>query len=399
MTDIDRRSFLKGAALSTAGLAIATRATAAEPTPEETILAGAADLRVHSDRPVVAESPVTLLDGDTTPNHHHFVRNNGLVPQRAVLRDTSDWTLTVDGEVDRPTQFSLDQIQSRFSAHTASLVIESAGNGRAGFRPAARGIPWTLGGVGCATWTGVLLRDLLEGVDYRGSCTHVAFYGEDTHLSGDAARSPLSRAIPIEKALDGHTMVAWAMNGEPLPAEHGFPLRLVVPGYPGSASGKWLKRLWLRDQQHDGQGMEGLSYRMPLHPLKPGDELDPAQTRIIQQMPVKSLFTAPASGVRVAAGESLQLRGQAWSGAGRIEAVDLSWDFGQTWIKANLQEPPNPYAWQRFAKPITLPGPGYYEIWARATDVTGATQPQVVPGWNPQGYLNNAMHRIAVEVS
>lgn len=397
MTDIDRRTFLRGAALSTAGLAIATRASATEPTPEETILGGKTGLRVHSERPVVLETPTTLLDGDTTPNHQHFVCNHGLVPPRAVLRDTADWTLTVDGEVDRPTPFTLEQLQSRFSAHTASLVIESAGNGRAGYRPAAQGTPWTLGGVGCATWRGVLLRDLLEGVDYRGACTHVAWEGEDRSLTGEGA--PISRSIPIEKALDGHTMVAWAMNGEALPPEHGFPLRLVVPGYPGSASGKWLKRLWLRDQEHDGATMAGLQYRMPTRPLKPGGELDPAHTRIITEVPVKSMFTAPASGARVAAGESLQLRGQAWSGAGRIERVDLSWDFGQTWIAANLQEPPNPFAWQRFAKPITLPGPGYYELWARATDVRGATQPQVVPGWNPLGYLNNAMHRIAVEVT
>ncbi len=396
---LDRRSFLQGVTAAAVGLA-APRRAAAEPSPEELILGGKPDLRIHQARPVNAETPVTLLDGDVTPNHHHFVRNHGLVPARAPLRDLDGWSLTVDGVVDRPTAFTLEQLQEDFPSRTANVVLECAGNGRAGYRPQTKGTPWTLGAVGCAQWTGVLLRDVLDTLDVRlNDAVHVAFEGEDRHLSGDPGKQALSRAIPFQKAVDGHTMLAWAMNGEPLPAEHGWPLRLIVPGYPGSASGKWLRRLWVRDQEHDSEGMGGLSYRMPRHPVAPGGAVDPEQMQVIEQMPVKSIITHPGTGVGVAAGEPLQIRGQAWSGAGRITAVDLSWDFGNTWTAANLQAPPNPYAWQRWARPITLPGPGYYELWARATDETGAMQPQVVPGWNPRGYLNHAMQRIAIQVT
>lgn len=397
---VDRRTFLKGTAATALGLAVHPGQAAAEPTAEDTVLATRSDLTVLQTRPVSAETPVTLLDGDLTPNHHHFVRNHGLIPQRANLRDLDGWTLTVDGAVDRPSQLTLEQLKEDFPTRVANVVLECAGNGRAGFRPPAKGTPWTLGAVGCAQWTGVLLSDLLERMDVQlQKAVHVAWEGEDRHLSGDPDKLPISRAIPFQKAIDGHTMVAWAMNGEPLPPEHGWPLRLIVPGYPGSASGKWLRRLWIRDQEHDGAKMGGLSYRMPNRPVAPGGAVDPEQTSIIEQMPVKSIITHPGTGHTVAAGESIQIRGQAWSGAGRITAVDLSWDFGHTWFPANLQDPPNPYAWQRFATPITLPGPGYWELWARATDETGATQPQVVPGWNPGGYLNNAMQRIALTVT
>ena len=397
---VDRRTFLKGATASALGLAVSPRRATAEPSAEEMILGGKPDLRVLQSRPVNLETPVTLLDGDVTPNHHHFVRNHGLVPSRAALRDLEGWSLRVDGVVDRAAEFSLEQLQRDFPGRTANIVLECASNGRAGYRPPTRGGQWELGAVGCAQWNGVLLRDVLESVDVRlNDAVHVAFEGEDRHLSGDPDKLPLSRAIPFQKAVDGHTMLAWAMNGEPLPPEHGWPLRLVVPGYPASASGKWLRRLWVRDQEHDGAGMGGLSGRMPTRPVPPGGAVNPEHTRIIEEMPVKSIITHPATGHAVAAGEPVQIRGQAWSGAGRITGVDLSWDFGHTWTRANLQAPPNPFAWQRFARPITLPGPGYWEVWARATDETGAMQPQVVPGWNPKGYLNNAMQRIAIEVS
>jgi DMSO/TMAO reductase YedYZ molybdopterin-dependent catalytic subunit len=397
---LDRRTFLKGATATALGLAAQPRRAAAAPTAEELILGARGDLRVLESKPFNAETPVTLLDGDVTPNHHHFIRNNGLVPARAPLRDLDGWTLRVDGAVDRPTEFTLQQLQKDFEARTANIVIECAGNGRAGYRPAARGNQWTLGAVGCAQWTGVLLRDVLETVDVRlNAAVHVAYEGEDRHLSGDPDKRPISRAIPIQKAIDEHTLLAWAMNGEPLPPEHGWPLRLIVPGYPGSASGKWLRRLWVRDQEHDGAKMGGLSYRMPVEPVAPGGTVDPEKTQIIELMPVKSIITHPGTGAAIKAGEPIQIRGQAWSGSGRISAVDLSWDFGHTWTSANLQGPPNPFAWQRFAKPITLPGRGYWEVWARATDETGAMQPQVVPGWNPKGYLNNAMQRIAIEVA
>jgi len=188
------------------------------------------------------------------------------------------------------------------------------------------------------------------------------------------------------------------MNGEALPAEHGFPLRLVCPGWPGSTSGKWIKRIQVRDQIHDGPKMTGTSYRVPKHPVAPGDKVPEEDFEIIETMPVKSIITHPGSGSESPFGQSLALRGHAWSGNGDVARMDISYDFGATWHQAELAAPVNKYAWQHWNISLDLPEAGYYEIWARATDGEGRAQPMVVPGWNPKGYLNNAAHRIAVRL-
>jgi DMSO/TMAO reductase YedYZ molybdopterin-dependent catalytic subunit len=215
-------------------------------------------------------------------------------------------------------------------------------------------------------------------------------------VSGDPAQEVLSRGVPIEKALDPSNMIAWAMNGQPLPAVHGFPLRLLISGYPGSASHKFLNRNRVRDREHDGRGMTGYSYRTPSYPVAPGTEVPQEDMEVLTEMPVKSLITFPATGTEVPAGQPAEVRGHAWSGKGDVGAVDVSIDFGQTWQKADLKAPPNPFAWQRFTAEVTLPEAGYYEVWARAADKDGLMQPSVVPGWNPRGYGNNMQHRIAL---
>ncbi|MGH8592643.1 MAG: molybdopterin-dependent oxidoreductase, partial [Gammaproteobacteria bacterium] len=187
------------------------------------------------------------------------------------------------------------------------------------------------------------------------------------------------------------------VNGQDLPIVHGYPLRLVVAGYPGSASGKWLQRISIRNKVHDGPKMGGTDYRVPCEPIAPGEDYQ--NYCILEQMPVKSLITFPRSGIEHAHGKPLTVRGQAWTGQKRIQAVHLSYDFGQTWIKAQVKSPRNPCGPQRFTAEVKLPKKGYYEIWARATDDTGRIQPMVVPGWNAGGYGSNAMHRIALRVA
>jgi len=226
---------------------------------------------------------------------------------------------------------------------------------------------------------------------------YTGYYGEDRHASGDATKDAISRGVPIEKALDGHCMLAWAHNGQPLSKYHGFPLRLICPGYPASTSGKWLKRITLRNVVHDGAKMGGMAYRVPKFPTEPGEQVADADMKIIEVMPVKSIITSPGTGQQHALGEELAVRGHAWAGSGDVSAVHISIDFGATWQAAELSPPPNKYAWQRWTASVKLPLPGYYEVWARATDTDGVMQPMVIPGWNPKGYLNNAMHRIAVE--
>jgi len=172
-----------------------------------------------------------------------------------------------------------------------------------------------------------------------------------------------------------------------------------VPGWPGSCSQKWLKRIWLRDQVHDGPKMTGTAYRVPGHPVAPGTDVPKEDFEIIQAMPVKSLITNPQSGMTLSDGSrEVEIRGHAWAGDDQVDAVDLSIDFGTTWIRAELAAPRNPYAWQRFSKKVSFPKTGYYEVWARATDSQGRSQPFAI-AWNPKGYLNNSMHRVSVTVA
>jgi sulfite oxidase len=353
------------------------------------------ELVVLGDRPLVAETPAHLLDPDVTPTAVHYVRNNGQIPEPPA--DPDAWELTVDGEVEAPLRLTLGELKHRFENVTHALVLECGGNGRTQFVPAARGNPWTVGGVGCARWTGVRLRDVIEAARPKPSATYTAHHGADPHLSGDPERQALSRGVRLEKALEPHTLLAFAMNGEPLPPVHGAPLRLVVPGWTGSASQKWLTRVQLRDREHDGQGMKGTSYRVPVEPIVPGTDHKGEGFRVLESMPVKSLITSPADGTRLPAGtREIRARGHAWAGDLEVTEVWTSIDFGQTWRRAELDRPANRYAWQRWRASAALPAAGYYELWARAVDSRGVSQPFAAPNWNPGGYGGNAYHRIAV---
>ena len=188
------------------------------------------------------------------------------------------------------------------------------------------------------------------------------------------------------------------MNGEDIPHHNGYPLRLVIGGWPGSVSGKWLNRIVVRNQVHDGPKMTGTSYRVPCETVAPGTNVPEDQMCIIESMPVKSLITYPKSGIEIGLDDGLALRGHAWAGDLEVSEMFVSIDFGATWQKARLEAPANRFAWQHWNADVSFPQAGYYEVWARATDSAGRSQPMVLPGWNPKGYLNNACHRIAVQV-
>jgi DMSO/TMAO reductase YedYZ molybdopterin-dependent catalytic subunit len=187
------------------------------------------------------------------------------------------------------------------------------------------------------------------------------------------------------------------MNGEDIPLMNGYPLRLVVSGWPASVAGKWVKKIVVRDRVHDGPKMTGTSYRVPCKPVAPGTEVPEDEMCIIESMPVKSLITFPKSGVEHNVAEKFGLRGHAWAGDLEVEAVHVSIDFGTTWQEASLEKPANRFAWQHWSAEVEFPETGYYEVWVRATDSSGRAQPMVLPAWNPKGYLNNACHRIAVQ--
>ena len=240
------------------------------------------------------------------------------------------------------------------------------------------------------------LRDVLNACGIQGNAIYVGFKSADQHLSGDPGKDVISRGVPVTKALEDESLIAFAMNGKDIAPEHGAPLRLVCGGWPGSVSGKWLTELLIRDRIHDGAKMTGTSYRVPCRPVAPGTTTADEDMCIIESMPVKSLITLPRSGIEVPAGHALSIHGKAWAGDRSVTALVTSIDFGQTWQPARLAAPANRLAWQHWETVVALPGAGYYEIWARATDDAGVSQPMLVPGWNPKGYLNNATHRIAV---
>jgi DMSO/TMAO reductase YedYZ molybdopterin-dependent catalytic subunit len=401
-----RRGFLKGAGLATMSAIVGAAIPFHRQMPAGLIPAALADeltdfkiegkngLVVLNDRPVNAETPAELLDDPVTPTERFFIRNHGSPPDST---DPAGWKLTIDGEVATPLELSIDDLKGRFEVVTRQLQLECAGNGRAGFNPPASGNQWTVGAVGCAEWTGVRLADVLKTASPKPSAVYTAHYGADTHLSGDPAKVTLSRGVPIEKATEPQNLIVFAMNGAPLHPMNGAPLRLLIPGWPGSCSQKWLTRIWVRDQVHDGPGMTGKSYHVPRQPVAPGADVPDDDMVIIQSMPVKSLITHPATNSQIA-GLPTEVRGHAWAGDRTVSALDLSIDFGATWQAAEIQGPVNPYAWQNWRAQVRFPQPVYYVVWARATDDQGVMQPFAV-AWNPRGYINNAMHRIALTVS
>ena len=418
---LDRRGFLGGAGLAAMGAAVGgaipfaanmpgglipaamAQPAAAPPAPAKkgpTYLSfpGKSDkLVVIGERPLVAETPEHLLDDATTPIDKFYIRNNGQIPEAA--KEPDKWKITIDGEVNKKLEFTLGELKSKFKAQTRRMVLECGGNGRSFFSPPARGNQWTNGGAGCAEWTGVRLADVLKTAGVKPSGIYTAHYAADLHLSGDASKPTLSRGVRMAKAMDPNSMIVWAMNGQPLPNIHGGPVRLIYPGWAGSASQKWLTRIWIRDKEHDGPGMGGTSYRLTIKPMVPGDKADPKNFKILESMPVRSVITNPANGTKLAAGtREIKLRGASWAGDLTVKQVDVSTDFGATWTRTKLEKPKNKYDWQRWTAAAKLPSDGYYEIWTRATDSKGAMQPHIAPFWNPSGYGGNTMHRVAVLV-
>lgn len=353
------------------------------------------DMRTLNDRPWNIEAQAHLLDDKVTPADKMFIRNNGIIPKPA----ESSWTLTVEGEsAQNRKTYTLDELKSKFKPYTYQLTLECGGNGRSEFNPPAKGNQWTIGAVSCANWTGLRVKDLLADVGVKRDAVYLAYYGADTHLSGDADKVVISRGVPLKKAMEDETLLAYQMNGEDIPIAHGFPLRLVAGGFPASASGKWVNKLSIRNIVHDGPKMTGTAYRVPVKPVAPGTEVPEEDMGIIESMPVKSLVTYPKSGALLHEGQGLDIRGHAWAGQLEVSTMHYSIDFGSTWQPARLEKAKNRLAWQHWSARLNFPKKGYYEVWARATDSNGKAQPMVVPGWNPKGYLNNACHRIAVKV-
>ncbi|WP_282776239.1 sulfite oxidase [Phaeodactylibacter xiamenensis] len=406
-----RRGFLRKGALLAIGAALGAPMVYGKHFPAGMIPAGLAqedapfqipgkhpDLIVLNDRPLNVETPAHLLDDKLTPADKFFIRNNGIPPEEDEI-NVNTWTLSIEGEsVRQKKSYTIQELKDKFQHHTYALTLECGGNGRAEFNPPAKGNQWGIGAVACASWTGVRLKDVLNDVGLKGDAVYVGYEGMDRHVSGNPEKKPISRGVPMEKAMQDETIIAWAMNGQDIPYQNGHPLRLVTGGWPASTSGKWLTKLLVRNKVHDGPKMEAPSYRVPCKPVAPGTKVKDEDMCIIESMPVKSVITYPKTGASLKSGQKLPIRGHAWAGELSVEKMEYSIDFGATWKPAKLEAAANRLAWQHFNAEVSFPEKGYYEVWARATDSRGTAQPMILPGWNPKGYLNNACHRIAVKV-
>ena len=359
---LTRRGFLRKSGLISMGAALGASIPFADNMPAGLIpaafsqtdqlfeLYGKDGLTLLNDRPVNAETPPHLLDDRVTPASRLFIRNNGIQPNQETV-DPDKWVLTITGEsVVETKTITLNELKNKFAHHTLQLQLECGGNGRSEFFPPAKGNQWSTGAIGCPEWTGVKLSDVLKYAGIKENAIYVAYEGEDRHLSGDPLKKPISRGVPLYKALEDESLLVWDMNGEPLPLIHGAPLRMICSGWPASVSGKWLSKILIRDQVHDGPKMKGQSYRVPCKPVAPGTEVADEDMCIIESMPVKSIITYPKSGITHNLKDKLSLRGHAWAGDFDVKNVYVSIDFGANWELTKLEKPVNKFAWQHWKK-------------------------------------------------
>jgi DMSO/TMAO reductase YedYZ molybdopterin-dependent catalytic subunit len=335
--------------------------------------------------PLDVETPLDALTSYLTPNDLFFVRTHW-TPTRV---DPANWSLMVDGEVSRPLRLSLSDLKA-FDRAEVTCVLQCSGNGRNWFEPPVPGVQWRYGAVGNARWSGVRVRDVLARAGLKDIARHLHAFGGNPP---PGRVPPFNRSLEIEKAL-ADAVIAYEMNGESLPHEHGGPARLVVPGWAGDHWMKWLSRLSTSREPQVGFFMD-TAYKYPIRPSGPGVAVASADMRPITEMFVKSNITSAPSRIRV--GESASLGGFAFSGVPDIARVEVSDNDGVTWRQAVLDRQHHPHAWRLWSYQWTASVRGTHRIAVRATDSRGRQQPKV-PNWNPAGYLYNGWHTVTVEV-
>ena len=373
-----RRNFI----LAAAGGLVAAPSIRAQQRPAS---AGPRMLQMNAF-PANAETPLDLLTTYITPNDRFFVRHHW----SPVTPAPADWRLTIDGDVAKPLTLTLADLR-RLPRTVRTCVLQCSGNGRSLHRPIVPGIQWTHGAMGNARWTGVAVSELLKRAGIKTDSGHLHTAGAD----GPPGKvPPFHRSLDLQKAL-ADCIVAYEMNGEPLPHLHGGPARLVVPGWTGNHWMKWLTRLSVQPQPQTGFFMD-VGYRYPKRPGAPGVAVKPEETDPVTELFVKSSIThAPRQG---RAGSPLSIGGVAFSGVPDISKVEISDDDGATWRSATLDSRHDPYAWRLWSLQYTPAKPGSVRLVARATDSAGRVQPRDAV-WNQSGYLHNGWHAVEIEVT
>eukprot|EP00457_Paulinella_chromatophora_P004819 gb/GEZN01004832.1/.p1 GENE.gb/GEZN01004832.1/~~gb/GEZN01004832.1/.p1 ORF type:complete len:582 (-),score=112.97 gb/GEZN01004832.1/:149-1873(-) len=358
-------------------------------------------LTVLTDRPFNAETPISLIpEHFLTPTDLFYVRNHHAVP----IIQPEDWSLEVEGlGLVRPATLSLDQLKTNYPQVKIVATMQCAGNRRGDMHKFkdTQGILWGVGVLSTAEWTGVRLADVLADLGVTPDCgaQHVWFEGADY---------PYDASLPLTRALDKSkdVLLAWEMNGQELPRDHGFPLRVIVPGVAGARNVKWLKRIKVAMQPSPSNWQRGFPYKGVFY-KENFQHVDPAKYGSVYELPIQSAICIPSAGTAVEADEAVTVRGYAWSGGGRaVERVDVSCDGGKTWQEAELQRDDSQpegraWAWSLFQVELEIPKGhrGPLEIICKAMDSSFNSQPAKPEEiWNLRGILNNSWHRVTVRV-
>jgi DMSO/TMAO reductase YedYZ molybdopterin-dependent catalytic subunit len=340
---------------------------------------------VRSPRPEDLEMPRDGFTDWITPIDRFFVRCHTYTPQV----NLSEWSLKVDGVVERPMTLTMADLKKLPRVELVG-VLECAGNGRSFYEPHIPGAQWTFGAVGNGRWAGARLRDVLQKAGIKSSAKEILCDGADVPLG---KMPDFQRTIAAAKALDPDTLLAYEMNGQPLPVEHGFPLRVIAPGWAGDSWVKWLQHIEVLDHEFEGFWMKS-AYRHPTRPVPPGTAVDPAEMVPVTDLNVKSLIAVPAAWAKPG---SVRVQGTAWSNTSPVSKVEISTDGGQSWKLAKLAGQQTKYGWRLWQYDWKA-AEGKYTLMSRATNMAGQTQP-LSQEWNPPGYLWNVAQPFAITIS
>lgn len=350
---------------------------------------------VHQQQPLNAgPTPDTLQQSITTSQEHFFIRTHGTIP----TINPVDYRLSLTGLLSHPLELSLDDLRHGFPIAEVSATLQCAGLRRdelLTIAPIEDELPWGLEAISNAIWRGVPLRSLLATAGIDPQAEHVEFYGLDAVQKGEQDVG-FGASIPIAKALSEEVLVAYEMNGEPLTPAHGFPLRVVVPGYIGARSVKWLGTITL--QKHPSTNyFQSCAYKL-FPPYIRAEYADWNNTQALSDLPINSVICQPCAGAVLPSGPVI-VRGYAITGAGHtIQQVELSCDGGTSWTSAPIVARQSPWSWCFWEITVQLHS-GPHQFIIRATDSAGHSQPvDLSEQWNFKGYMNHAWHRINIQV-
>jgi sulfite dehydrogenase (cytochrome) subunit A len=411
LSSLDRRSFLRTWAMASAAIAtslwgreflvIPSLAWAADGSEDPLVAGrplvrypGKTDLILLTSRPPQLETPMKYFASAITPNEAFYVRYHIPPPTQV---DLSTWRLKVTGHLDKPLELSVDDLQSKFPRASIVAVNQCSGNGRGYFSPRVFGGQWANGAMGNAEWTGVRLRDVLSAAGVKPSAVDVSFNGLDQPLMPTVP--DFVKSLSVSRIMeDPNVLVAYQMNGQPLPMLNGFPARLIVPGWYATYWVKHLSEITVLDKEFEGFWMRK-AYLIPDTPcgcVEPGAA--PAHTVPINRLDVRSLMITPGNGERLAARKAVALKGIAFDSGYGIDEVVVSTDNGASWRPAQLGKDLGNYSFREWSLQWTPPRMGRYSLMARATNRIGESEPSEAL-WNPAGYLRNVVEHVEVTVA